>query len=75
MHTRHTTGGQHLARRIAALEAGQQHAARLIGQVVADQVLFFGKVVVIVADQHLKPTRAHDLVDGLQGIDEQLVGQ
>ncbi|MNC44216.1 hypothetical protein D3C75_931160 [compost metagenome] len=75
MHTGHATGRQHLPRCLAALEPGQQHAAGLVGQVVADQVLFFGKIVVIVADQHLEPARAHDLMNGFQRIDEQLVGQ
>ncbi|MNP36260.1 hypothetical protein D3C76_1296340 [compost metagenome] len=75
MHTGHAAGGQHLLGHVAAIKTGEQDATRLVSQVVADQVLFFGDIVVIVTDQHLKPTGPHHLVDGLQGVDEQLVGQ
>ncbi|MNJ45237.1 hypothetical protein D3C77_403240 [compost metagenome] len=75
VHTGHATGVEHLLGRFAAIKTGEQHATRLIGQIVANQVLFFGDIVVIVTDQHFKAARAHDLVDGLQGLDEQLVGQ
>ncbi|MNN41378.1 hypothetical protein D3C81_1554950 [compost metagenome] len=71
----HAAGNQHLPRSLAALETGEQDAARLVRQVIADQIFFFVDIVVIVADQHLEPAGAHHFVDGLQSVDEQLVGQ
>ncbi|MNN17493.1 hypothetical protein D3C81_1306830 [compost metagenome] len=75
MHARHTTGAEHLLGCLAAVKTGQQYAARLIGQIIANQVLFFGDIVVIVTNQYFKTARPHHFMDSFQGLDEQLVGQ
>jgi malate synthase len=75
VHAGHTARCQQLLRRRTAVKAGQQDPARSLRKMTAQQVLFFYRRVVIVADHHFEPAGPQNRLNGLKGFDKQLVGQ